>query len=156
MFCSSCGKAVIQNASYCNHCGSRANGAKEPAAGKLSESSLNVLLGGILGIPIAGLGIIIGLMSVMRKEMGFSNGLIIAFTSLSFLLMLAAEAAFIYMLWQYRAKTVKETRDNAQFKEVETKELGDARVRELPEPVPSVTEYTTRSFEPIHREQKTR
>lgn len=108
-----------------------------------------------MGIPIAGLGIIIGLMSVM-KEMGFSKELIIAFSSLSFLLLLAAEAVFIWLLLQNRTRTDKETRNNAQLKDVEIKELGEAQVRELSEPIPSVTENTTRSFEAINLKPKMR
>src|SRR4030095_15959889 len=106
MHCSSCGKAVVQALSYCNHCGARVGGTKEHDTGKLSESSLNVLLAGILGIPIAGLGIMIGLMMVMKKELGFGNEVIIAFTLLSFLLLLAAEGVFVWMLI-HRARTVK-------------------------------------------------
>lgn len=155
MYCSSCGKAVNQGLSYCNHCGARANDAKEPTANKLSESSFNLLLAGILGIPIAGFGVIIGLMSVM-KEIGFSSALIIAFTFLSFLPLLAAEATFIWSLVQNRTRPFKETGDDAQLKEAVIKGLGSAQVRELSEPIQSVTEHTTRSFEPRHREPNTR
>lgn len=51
--------------------------------------------------------------------------------------------------------TVKEISDNAQLKEVVIKGLGEAQVRGLSEPISSVTENRTRSFEPIHRETKT-
>lgn len=154
MHCSSCGQAIVEGLSYCKHCGARVDGAKEHNPIKLPEASLNVILGGILGIPIAGLGIVIGLMSVMKKELGFSNSVIIIVTFLSFLLLLAAEAALIWLLLQTRTRTVRETGDGSQLTEVVTKELGEAQVRELYEPVPSVTENTTRPFEPVHREPK--
>lgn len=155
MHCSSCGEAVNQDVSYCTRCGARTNDATGYAASKLSESSFNLLVAGILGIPIAGLGIVIGLMSVM-KEMGFSKELIIAFMSLGFLLLLAAEAVFIWLLLQNRTRADKETGNNAQLREVEINKLGEAQVRELSEPIPSVAENTTRSFEAIHREPKMR
>lgn len=155
MYCSSCGQAVNQGLSYCNHCGAKVSGAKEPDVSKLSEASLNFILVGILGIPIAGLGILIGLMSVMKKELGFSNESTIAFALLGFLLLLAAETVFIWLLI-HRTKMGKETGHIAQLREVVTKGLDEAQVRELPEPIPSVTENTTRSLEPMPRETRTR
>jgi hypothetical protein len=153
MYCPSCGKAVKRGVSYCTRCGARADGATEPAAGKLSESSFITLVAGLLGIPIAGLGVVIGLMSVM-KEMGFSKELIIVFMSLGFLLLLAAEVVFIWLLLQNRTRTGKDTGDNISLKKVELKELNEAQVRALSEPVPSVTESATRPFEAIPRESK--
>lgn len=150
MYCSSCSKAVNQNLKYCNHCGAMVGGSVERESSRLSESSFNLLLGGILGIPIAGLGIIIGLMSVMKKEMGFNNELIIAFTLLSFVLLLAAEGTFIWML-VHRARAFRETGGGANFNEGVIKSLHTAPVRELSEPQSSVTENTTRSFEPLER-----
>lgn len=156
MYCPSCGKAVKKGVTYCTRCGARADGSREYAAGKLSESSFITLVAGLMGIPIAGLGVVIGLMSAM-KEMGFSKELIIVFMSLGFLLLLAAEAVFIWLLVQNRAgRADKEMGDNAGLKGVETRELGAAQMRELSEPVPSVTESATRPFEAIPRESKMR
>lgn len=153
MYCPSCGKAVKKGVSYCTRCGARADGSTEHAASKLSESSFIILVAGLIGIPIAGLGVVIGLMSVM-KEMGFSKELIIVFMSLGFLLLLAAEAVFIWLLVQNRARADKEKATNAELKRVETKELGAAQVRALSDPMPSVTESATCPFEAIPRESK--
>jgi len=153
MYCSSCGEGIKQGVIFCTRCGTRANGVTDHAVGKLSESSFNTLVGGMMGIPIAGLGIMIGLIAVM-KETGFSKGLMIVFTALSFLLLVAAEAVFIWLLLHNRARTVQEGGDQAQLKKVETKELGEAKVWELAQPMTSVTENTTRAFEPIPRESK--
>jgi hypothetical protein len=135
----------------------KTSGAKSPDADKLSESSFNTLLAGVMGIPIAGLGIIIGLMSVM-KQIGFSGELIVAFTLMSFLLLVAAEAVFIRLLLR-RTKPVKETADNiqnqAQLNEVVIKGLNATQTRGLNEPIPSVIENTTRNLEPIPRKSKT-
>jgi hypothetical protein len=128
-------------------------GAMERESSRLSEASLNLLLGGILGLPITGLGIIIGLMSVMKKEMGFNNELIIAFTLMSFVLRLAAEGAFIWLL-VHRARAFRETGGNASLKEGVIKSLHTAQVRELSEPPSSITENTTRSFEPLEHEPR--
>lgn len=152
MHCSACGKSV--NAlSYCNNCGARLAGGPLHDANNLSESSLNFLLACILGIPIAGVGVLIGLMKVM-KELGFTLGPITVFGSAGLILLLVAEAVFVWLLIS-RTRKVKTT-DGAASAEVVTRELAEAHVNALPEPLPSVTENTTRSFEPVPRGSKSR
>ena len=46
--------------------------------------------------------------------------------------------------------------DTGRLKEQMIKELGEAQGRVLPEPVPSITEHTTRAFEPIYSERKSK
>jgi hypothetical protein len=69
--------------------------------------------------------------------------------------MLLVEGAFIRQLSR-RKRGAEETGDTALSKEQATKELDVAQARVLPEPMPSVTEHTTRSFEPIYRERKSK
>jgi hypothetical protein len=80
-------------------------------------------------------------------------GLIIAFTMLSFLIMLLIEGVFIRLL--LRGKRGAEEADDAAMllKGQATKELDAAQARVLPEPMSSVTEETTRAFEPIYNER---
>jgi hypothetical protein len=161
MYCSSCGTALIQGLNYCKNCGARVGGAKTDEAGKLSESSFNLLVAAVLAIPIVGLGIIIGLMSVMKKELDFDNQMIIVIVSMSFLLLLVSEGVLVWLLIQ-RTRKVKEnaenppSKDNAQLNEVVIKGLNAAKTRELVEPPPSVIDETTRHLEPIPLEIKKR
>jgi uncharacterized protein YneF (UPF0154 family) len=116
------------------------------------------LVWAIVSVFIVGLGCIIGLMAMM-KDYGFNQLLIIAFTLLIFLLMLAVEGVFISLLFS-RKSGAKEMSDTEPLKEQATKELGAAKelgtaqARVLPEPVPSVTEHTTRAFDPIYSKRK--
>jgi len=48
---------------------------------------------------------------------------------------------------------VRRAARSAAKEAAETKELGAAGPRAFPEPVPSVTEHTTRTFEPTHAER---
>jgi hypothetical protein len=57
------------------------------------------------------------------------------------------ESVFTWQLLS-RKRGAEETGDTA------TKELYAAQARVLPEPVPSVTEHTTRAFEPIYTDRK--
>ena len=72
-----------------------------------------------------------------------------------FLLMLLLEFVFIRLLWR-RTQAAKETSDRALPKGQATNELDAAHVRALPEPMPSVTEHTTRAFDPIYTERKSK
>nr|AIA12115.1 zinc-ribbon domain protein [uncultured bacterium] len=155
MYCSSCGGVVARGVSFCKHCGVKLNGEKgESVVAKSPELFPDSLIWAIVSVFVVGLGCIIGLMSVMKKELGFNNGIIIAIALLSFLLLFMIEAVFVWLLWQ-RKREAKASDSFARAKEQTTKEL-DARsqARTLPQPVPSVTERTTRSFDPIYTERK--
>jgi hypothetical protein len=153
MYCPSCGIAVTQGLTYCNHCGARVNGAIDQHLTKPSGVALESLVWAIVSVFVVGLGATIGLMAVMKNELNFNVGLIISFTLLSFLLMISVEAVFVWLLLDSR-KGSKRAGDLSQIKEPSrTNELGEAQARVLAEPLPSVTEHTTRAFEPIYREQ---
>ncbi|HEX8733700.1 MAG TPA: hypothetical protein VF721_00120, partial [Pyrinomonadaceae bacterium] len=116
----------------------------------------------VLSIPIAGLGIVLALMSVMKDKLGFSNELIVAFILGAFALLFISETALIVLLMA-RRRIVRRGKDddsrqkeNAQLPDVVIKTVGGAKTRELVEPVPSVVDETTRSLETVAREPKMR
>ncbi len=151
MYCSSCGEAVKPGLSYCNRWGAELSG-KERSATKPFDISPDSLVWAIVVVTVGGLAMLIGLMALM-KESNFNLGLIVAFTVLSFLLLLGAASVFIWLLLRSKSGA-KETSDTAQLKEPATKELGAAQARALAEPAPRVTEHTTRTLEPIYSERK--
>lgn len=145
MYCSRCGSPVSPNLSYCNHCGARLNGATDEGVSKTSEMKPERLLFFMTAVFVFGLGAIIFLMMAMKFVFGPENmGLIIAFTLLSFVIMLGLEGVFVSMLWRHK-KTDKEA----------AKRFREAKPGVLPEPAFSVTEHTTRSLEPAVNEPKT-
>jgi len=152
MYCSSCGVAVAQGLSYCNYCGEKLNGVKsdnlinspEVRPEKLVEMMGAVFVCGLIGIIV--------LMGVMKAVLGFNEALIIAFASLSFLIMLLLEGVFIRLLLR-RKRGIQGAGDPVLLKGQATKELDAAQARVLPEPIPSVTEHTTRAFAPIYTDQ---
>ena len=156
MYCLSCGKAVTPGLTYCNHCGARLDRAKGDGVSKSSEVKPELLVAAIAAVFIFGLGAIIALM--MALKMVFPEhenmGLIIFFTLLSFLIMLAVEGVFIRMLLG-RKRRAKEAEDTEHLKGQTTKELAEAKARLLPEPALSVTEHTTRTLEPVGSQHKT-
>ena len=152
MYCSSCGASVVQGLSYCNFCGAKLSGEKGDRLIKPSEVRPETLVVGMVAVLVFGFVAITFLMMAM-KMVGLNVGQILAFTILSFLMMLLVEGVFIWQLLR-RKRGAEETGDTVLSKEQATKELEAAQARVLPEAMPSVTEHTTRSFEPIYRERK--
>ena len=148
MYCSSCGAAAKPGLTYCSRCGDEL-GAKTISGAKRAEVSPESLVWAIVAVSVGGLAILIGLLAVM-KEAGFSEGLIVGFTVMSFLILLAANSAFISLL--FRSK--KEAAHITQAKGAGASELGAAQTGFFPEPAVNVTEHTTRTLEPANSEHK--
>ena len=81
MYCSSCGVAVPQNLSYCNHCGAILN---RDQVSKSSEVKSGILIPSMVSLFIFGLLAIALLTGVMKAQLGFNEGAILGFTLLSF------------------------------------------------------------------------
>ena len=157
MYCSSCGLAVPNDLSYCNHCGARLNGAKVEDAGKPPELFPDSLVWAIVSVFVVGIGSVIGLIAVM-KNYGLNDGLVLGFASLILVMMLAIEAVFIGLLLSRKSghkKMKHPERLDGRRKQQTTNELEGAEPQALPESPTSVTEQTTRAFEPIYRQRKT-
>ena len=152
MYCSSCGVAVAQGLSYCNYCGAKLGGVKDERVIKTSEVKPETLIAAMVFVFVFGLGAITVLMGVMKAVLRLEVGQILAFTLLSFLIMLLIEGVCLRLLFR-RKSGAEEAVDNVQLKGQATKELDPAQTRVLPEPVPSVTEETTRAFEPLYNER---
>ena len=155
MYCSTCGVAVAQGLSFCNYCGAKLGGAQGADVGRPSEIKPELLVSAMVGLFILGLVAIAVLVGVMKAVAGFDLPFLLAATMFSFLLMLVVEGVLIGLLLKGR-KTAKGADDAGRPKEQTTRELGDAQARALPEPVPSVTEHTTRTFEPVYSERRSK
>src|SRR5215213_10103890 len=154
MYCSSCGVAVAQGLSYCNFCGAKLNGEKGANAVRSSEVKPEALVWGMVAVLVFGFVAIVFLLMAM-KMVGLNVAQILAFTILSFLIMLLVEGVFIWQLLR-RKRGAEETGDTAPLKEQAPKELDAAQARVLREAMPSVTEHTTRAFDPIYSERKSK
>ena len=150
MYCSSCGVAVAQDLSYCNYCGAKLNGVKGETRIKSPEVKPEMLVSAMVIVFVFGLAAITLLMLVMKDVLG-NVGQVLALTLLSFLIMLSIEGVIIRMLLR-RKRGTEEAEDTMRLKGQATKALDAAQARALPEPMPSVTEHTTRTFEPIYNE----
>ena len=156
MYCSSCGVVVAQGLSYCNYCGAKLNGEKVDSNIKTTElRAESLLVSAMVALFILGILAITVLMGVMKAVLELNVGQIIPFALLSFLIMLLIEGVLIWRLSR-RKRGAEATGDTSLSKEQTAKELDAARARVLPEAMPSVTEHTTRTLEPIYSERKSK
>ena len=150
MYCSACGVAVAQGSSYCKSCGARLS---QDDRGGDSEVRPDLLVTAMVATFVFGLAVIAVLLGVMKVILGLHVETVLAFMTLPFLLMLVLEGVFIRLLLR-RNKGADET--IALGKQQATNELDAAQARALPEGMASVTEHTTRAFEPIYRDTRTK
>ena len=143
MYCSSCGVAVAQKLSYCNHCGANLNRGDSAESPQVRPDWLVFMMAATF---ILGLVAITILMGVMKSVLDLRGGQIMGVMMFAFLVMLLLEGVFIRLLLR-RKHEVDERKaiSNAQI----TNELTEARERLLSQPAASVTEHTTRAFDPI-------
>jgi hypothetical protein len=152
MYCSTCGVAVTPGLSFCNYCGEKLSGAKSDRIIKSPEVRPETLVGAMVFAFVFGLGAITLLMGMMKAVLRLEGGVILAFALLSFLILISLEGVFIRLLLG-RKRGAEEAGDTARLQGQATRELDAAQARVLPEPMPSVTEHTTRAFDPIYIEQ---
>jgi len=148
MYCSSCGVAVATGLSYCNFCGAKLN-EKGDNAGKSSDLRPGFLISAMIGLFVLGLFVITILMGMMKSILAVPTDRVLGFAMVPFLVLLLLEGLCFWLLMG-RLRGTRETR-TAQLKEPVTKELDTPPERRLQEPMSSVTEYTTRTLDPVYR-----
>ena len=154
MYCSACGVALAPGLSYCNYCGEKLGAAKSDSITKSPELRPGTLVGGMVFTFVFGLVAIAMLLGMLKVVIRLQDGLILGFALLSFFIMVTLEAVFIRLL--LRRKESAEAGDAARLTTQTTRELNAAHAGVLPEPVPSVTEHTTRAFDRIHSEPRSK
>lgn len=149
MYCSSCGVAVTQDLTYCNYCGAKLNRDSVDKPPDIRPGGLVTMM---VATFVLGTFAITMLMGMMKAVLHFEYGPILALTLLSFLIMLGLEGVFILLLFR-RKRGDYEPSEKKQDNRATTKEL-EAQSRSPIEPIPSVTEHTTRAFDPIYSKRK--
>lgn len=158
MFCQSCGNQVNPDLRYCNSCGARLDSSAEPE-GQIPTSTFNIVILASLFLPLLGIGLIIGLLVVMKK-LDIHEELMAMIALTSFMLLALSEGGLLFFLLR-RARGVKKAdrekkdRRDAQIHEVVMKNLGEGQpvraARDLG--MPSVTEHTTRTLDMVPRDK---
>ena len=144
MFCIACGTPLAAGLSYCNRCGTS---LKEAAASKTIP--ITAFLTAITLLGLMGLGIMLGGALTLKKEANLDEALIGFFMLFTFLIVAVTEVLLIRQLSKLtNAQERKTVEPPPQF--IPQPHLHAAPLRTLPEPIPSVTENTTRTLEYEH------
>ena len=153
MYCSSCGVAVTQNLTYCNHCGAKLNDEKNGRLVKKTELEYeSFVMSMIVALFVFGMVAISIFTGVMKAVLHFEFGPLVAFAFLSFLVMITLEGVLISRLFRRKRKS-DDLSDQGRLGTHVTRELAE-KSRLTTEPVSSVTDHTTRTLDPIYSERK--
>ena len=151
MYCQTCGSAIAHKTKYCNRCGTQLvpTGDKSPDKTP-AEKRLDEYLDGLFWISVFGLGFIIGGTVVLTKT-GVRDLIVLGYAILSTLVFLInfGFSLFGALSLMRSSKDGKLTMQPGH----NTRELGPPTIESMPIPPVSVTENTTRSFEPLEHKQ---
>lgn len=153
MYCSSCGAVAAQGLSYCKHCGAEL-GLTRRDGNIRSEPKPEMMVGAMVFTFLIGIAAVICLLQVMKGLDPSDAALVRGLAALSFLLLLMLEGFFAWLLLRRRKADARAGGDDAPAERHTTKELVEPTPRALPEQMPSVTEHTTRTFEPVFAKRK--
>ena len=150
MYCQNCGSALTHGTKYCNRCGTQLVVAGEKGVER-QEKRLDEYLDGLFWVTVFGLGFIVG-GAVVLKKVDFSNLVILVYVTLSSTLFLINFGLNLWnaMRLMRNAKEAKLTMQPGH----ETRELEPPKMEPVMMPMTSVTENTTRSFEPVYNKRK--
>lgn len=147
MFCIACGTPLAAGLSYCNRCGTN---LKERSDSKTVP--ITAFLTAITLLGTIGLGIMLGGALTLSKEAHLDDAIVGIFMLFTFLIVITTEILLVRQLSKLTsAQQRKIVEPQVQF--VPQPQLQPAQPRSLAEPVPSVTENTTRTLEYVRHEQ---
>lgn len=147
MFCANCGVPLTQGLSYCNRCGTSLRERPEVNTGAIGAYLTAITLIGIFGLLI-----MLGGPVLLRKEANLAQSLIGFFMLCTFLIVSMTEFSLIRNLAKLSGSNEKK-KPLAMPAPVQHDLRLPAGVP-LGEPLPSVTENTTRTLEYARRENQ--
>ena len=140
MYCVACGTPLTPGLSYCNRCGTSLKERSDSKSGAIIAFLIAITL-----IGISGLGIMLGGAMALKQEANLSQDLVGIFMLFSFLIVCATEILLVRQLSRLTGSNEQKRDVPPHF--VAPPELRPAQPRTLAEPIPSVTENTTRTLE---------
>ncbi|MCA1576265.1 MAG: zinc ribbon domain-containing protein [Acidobacteria bacterium] len=151
MYCQTCGSVLAHNTKFCNRCGTQLVPTGQASADKTAaEKRLDEYLDGLFWISVFGLAFIIG-GTVLLTKIGVRDLIVLGYAVLSTIVFLIN---FGLSLWG-ALSIMRSSKDGKLTMQPghDTRELGPPKIESLPITATSVTEHTTRSFEPLEHKQ---
>ena len=148
MYCSACGAPITAGLSFCNRCGIS---LKERSRDSKSPSPLPVvaLVIAMVLVAVSGLGLLLGGPIALKREGGFETDLVVLFMLLTFLITSLTEIFLYRQLSRLTAEPKQTAATPFSLPTAPPVEYyaPQPQPRSLAEPLPSVTENTTRTLE---------
>jgi hypothetical protein len=155
MYCSSCGAPVTQGLSYCQRCGANLKPSEALIPAKPTGLVWLVAFGfAMMGTPIGAVALVSGLIKeLLERGIPFRSILPLAIFMLAIVF---GAALLLSRLISPLVKAYLQTGAPAEAKKPELSGRAPAQLEAPREPASSITENTTRTFEPLYGEQKLR
>ncbi|MGB8508191.1 MAG: hypothetical protein WCD76_07295, partial [Pyrinomonadaceae bacterium] len=158
MFCPHCGAESTSELNYCKRCGGNlyalAPGQQAETRPAVSAGVAWAIGGTTLFLVLCGLIGMLAALTDMARGRDFLTPIV--FIAVAGGATILGSVALLMRFWTNLLIGAQKTNKPATFaKPSKTNDLGPARVSALPEPIPSsVTEHTTRTFDPAYRGSK--
>lgn len=155
MYCSSCGAAVTQGLSYCNRCGANLKPSESliPTGKPVGLAWLVAFGLAMMGTPIGAVALVSDLiMKLLARGIPFRDLMALA---IIMLVMVFGAAVLLSRLLSPLVKAYLQSGGPVESRKSELSGRTPAQIEAAREPASSITEETTRAFEPLYREQKT-
>ena len=153
MYCPVCGADNPQGVKFCKRCGSNMNLQVARSRSDITPGKLTGMFWAIAILALGGLGIIFGCM-VPLTVLGLDHVLIAAVAFLGFVTIFGIAGLLIKQL--SRLISIVQASAFEISAPVNTAEYAPPQIAAQPRPVSSVTEHTTRNFDRVYEEQRTR
>jgi predicted nucleic acid-binding Zn ribbon protein len=141
MYCSACGSPIAPGLSFCNRCGM----SLKERSGSKPTGPINALVTAMVIVGVAAMGMLIGGPIAFKKHQ-FGEELIVLFMVLAFLIGLFTET-FLYRQLSRLTSDRSKTEPLALPPQSVIPEYRNPQPHRLAEPIPSVTDNTTRTLE---------
>jgi hypothetical protein len=151
MYCPSCGTEVTIELNYCNRCGANLKLSSNLPEQPLRSVSLTGPTIAIALMVIFGLGITFA--SIAGLARNGVHPVALTWMVIGGLGMITGVAAMVLRQWSHLAGIVKQKEQRPPRKKPAENEAAPIQLPPMrSEPISSVTDHTTRTFEPLYRE----
>jgi hypothetical protein len=156
MYCQSCGTEVTLGLNYCNRCGANLSQSSNLPEQPIRQVNLTGPTIAIALMVVIGMGIIFASVSDLARN--DFHPVALTWMVVAGLGMLTGVAALVIRQWSHLAGLVKPKEQTLpRRKSADKEQVVPAQLPPLrSEPVSSVTEHTTRTFEPVYVERERR
>ncbi len=144
MYCSACGSPITPGLSFCNRCGMS---LKERSTDSRSSFPVVALVFAMVLVAVSAMGLLLGGPIALKREGQFGEELVVLFMFLTFLITAFTEIFLYRQLSRLTAQPKLPAVQPIALPTPATTEYYAPQPRSLAEPLPSVTENTTRTLE---------